>query len=709
MREWRGKKLPFVAIDSEGISYGEKVKIGNEYAQPQRTVFWMAGRNENYHALDGKPFCDAADILEWLLSLPSIFGRAIFVWFGSSYDATQIFLNLPYEKAWELQHGKPFDKPEQAARMGRYVYFGSYAISYIKQKCLRIRKIVGKKLSQGITIYDVFGFFQTSFLKAVQSIPGSLSKEEIGIIEREKASRSIFSFERINEIKEYTKLELKGLANMMESLRNGLEAMNVKLNRWQGAGSIAAALMKRERTKDHFFDVRTKDLTTAQDWAHRAFFGGRIELLKQGLTKETLYSYDIKSAYPYHNSLLPSMAGGKYIMVENPAREDVECANVLSMFELEFICQLDGETIQLNQIDGFNGPEFYPFPYRDNHGRITFPPHVRGIYMAEEARAAFHWLDTFKWRFTERTLGAGRLRCFYNIKRGLIFRPHPKAENAMGWIRTLFDKRIEIQKQIKETGEYDLTEKVIKLGINSLYGKTAQSVGNQGKAPATANPWYAAAITSGTRAQILRAALGTCEGPESIVAFQTDGIISTKPLGVNEGQRLGEWEFEQIEGRKIFVQPGIYYLPKKPKHRGIKKDLLGTDDFEQWLLDHVVMGWRTGQNVIEYPYRYYVTLGASIASPERFTVAGHWVDSTRLIQLDNLGFKRGVSIFRDELRKRAHKLIDTFPKPAYFHDRKPDDWELPLSEPHRPKWLDDEFAEATELARLNEEIALTEG
>jgi hypothetical protein len=72
----------------------------------------------------------------------------------------------------------------------------------------------------------------------------------------------------------------------------------------------------------------------ALKWANHAFFGGRIELLKQGVTTEALFSYDISSAYPGIIARLPSMKGGRWRVVKNPTREEIEQASMLSMFKI---------------------------------------------------------------------------------------------------------------------------------------------------------------------------------------------------------------------------------------------------------------------------------------------------------------------------------------------------------------------------------------
>jgi len=60
----------------------------------------------NKTPLSGKAIC------EWLLTLPAQFPHAIFVMFSAGYDWTQIFRDMPYEKAWELWNGLRWSERE---------------------------------------------------------------------------------------------------------------------------------------------------------------------------------------------------------------------------------------------------------------------------------------------------------------------------------------------------------------------------------------------------------------------------------------------------------------------------------------------------------------------------------------------------------------------------------------------------------------------
>ena len=69
-------------------------------ADDGRPPAWLMAAETS--GLDKRPL-DAIQILDWLLSLPDQFGRAVFIMFSFGYDITQILKHLPYEKAWEIE------------------------------------------------------------------------------------------------------------------------------------------------------------------------------------------------------------------------------------------------------------------------------------------------------------------------------------------------------------------------------------------------------------------------------------------------------------------------------------------------------------------------------------------------------------------------------------------------------------------------------
>jgi DNA polymerase type B, organellar and viral len=288
-------------------------------------------------------------------------------------------------------------------------------------------------------------------------------------------------------------------------------------------------------------------------WVTRTYFGGRIELCKQGVHQKETYLYDVASAYPSIAVQLPSMAGGKWVWKKNPTRDEIESSNLLSMFRVKTY--------------GFNTRlPFYPLPFRTETESIMFPPEVcGGRYMRDDVIAAFKYMD----RFSE----LGEL-CEYGrfatgprleVSEALFFIPGDENSRPLTFVKELFDWRASLPKD-------DMRGQVIKLGINSVYGKFAQRVGQRGEPPAYGSLWFAAAITAGTRRKLMEAAL--CD-PHAIIAFATDAVFSTRalPLNIPERKVLGEWEFE-AGGIASIAQSGFYIIRKREEMQGDKPKLL---------------------------------------------------------------------------------------------------------------------------------------
>jgi hypothetical protein len=119
----------------------------------------------------------------------------------------------------------------------------------------------------------------------------------------------------------------------------------------------------------------------------------------------------------------------------------------------------------------------------------------------------------------------------------------------------------------------------LKLGMNSTYGKMAQSVGS-----APFQNWiYAGLITAGTRAQCLR--LMGLTGEQNMLAIATDGAIIRKDIskaklakltpktGAEKAEKpLGAWDADE-SGPIFLLRPGVY-TGFKVRARGINRKIL---------------------------------------------------------------------------------------------------------------------------------------
>ena len=177
---------------------------------------------------------------------------------------------------------------------------------------------------------------------------GRATKEEADFIAVMKDRRDQFADEDIEQIKTYTTLELRLLARMMSDLRTGFEQIGLRLRHWHGAGAAASALIESRKLKMHYGpDIAAANISPQQTAAHHAYYGGRIELLKQGYVENrALHVYDIASAYPAAMVEFPSLAGGRWMNEArtlrfrtgslSELRAAVEAASIVSMFKIQF-------------------------------------------------------------------------------------------------------------------------------------------------------------------------------------------------------------------------------------------------------------------------------------------------------------------------------------------------------------------------------------
>jgi hypothetical protein len=260
--------------------------------------------------------------------------------------------------------------------------------------------------------------------------------------------------------------------------------------------------------------------------------------------------------------------------------------------------------------------------------------------------------------------------------------------------------------------EYDITEKVLKLILNSVYGKLAQFVGSSNKVPTCANPYYAAAITAYCRRRLIELAM---VDPSAIIFFATDGIIAKRPLhhlpisikGVKNcpikrsGQRvedesagdvisLGDWEYARRDGG-IFVKAGVYthyMVERDDKGEVIFNDmgmpkinakytgrLRGADitkyadgnDGQPWLVSGALKAWLESFNVDDkesYPaivsgYQKVITAG-SVLTPRYSPMLrrGQLVENNRYAIEDRYNRAGRWSPRADDAENEKRKLMN---------------------------------------------------
>jgi hypothetical protein len=521
-RAWDAKE--FIAWDGEGTTHEEPVKyfipqLGKSYwmlngelseseppPQPQPYVLLANSKGGSIQRQEG---LRTRECFELILDTKKEYPNSIFVGFGFNYDINQILKDLP------------LDRRERLYKKGTCTWAG-YWMEWRPRKTFIV---MHRKTKRSAIIYDVFGFFQTSFLKTCKKFLGN-DHPDLQQIERGKDARSLFKWEELDEfIAPYNNLELSMLVEIMNRLREDFHSVGIHPSRWHGPGAIANEVLRK-------YCVPTSRAVPEEvlDASQYAYAGGRFELFWLGRYAGRVYQYDIHSAYPAAATQLPDISDGRWEHVREfePGTFGVWSVDYRSP---------GGPTA-----NGYDRPQ--PLFCRSETGNISYPYEVQGWYWTPEASLV---PDA--------------------VQEGWVFRPATDAR-PFAFIKDLYDQR----RVFIAMG--NPAERAIKLILNSIYGKLAQTVGSKnGKPPRWHQMEYAGYITSYTRAMLYKAIISN---PAAIIACETDAVFSTEPLDLPVSDDLGDWELTNYD-EITYLQSGFYYAIKPTdeticKYRGMDSD-----------------------------------------------------------------------------------------------------------------------------------------
>jgi hypothetical protein len=454
------------------------------------------------------------ECLDFILSLPR---NAILCGYFFGYDSTQILRDLPLERIKRIMI------PPQSTGEGKspYTFWGPYAIDYRPRQYLRVAYVDRNTLkvipNTSRTINEVGGFFQQSFVQAITNWKIG-SPDQLAMIARMKDKRAEF-VTITPEVMRYCAAECKLLAELMTALREVCIQNDIVPKEWRGAGWISARLHEKYKTPKRGNLMRTASLDHA---AINAYYGGRFEITACGLIPGPVYVYDINSAYPSAMLKLPCPFHTSWRPYRNT---DLKSLAPIAVVKTSF--------------NHSAGAPLCNLPIR-RKGHLFWPRQGSGTYWSPELAAAARAGSTLKFH-------------------GGYFAVTNCTCASHSWVAELYEKR---RKLGKATIGYP-----IKLGLNGLYGKYAQRMG--------AAPWRdyttAGLITAIARAKLIDAYV---PDPGAVIYLATDALFSRRPLALDIGPGIGQWE-EQLRPTGLFmVQPGVYWSPGTefaPKTRGIPR------------------------------------------------------------------------------------------------------------------------------------------
>lgn len=418
----------------------------------------------------------------------------------------------------------------------RPIRWRGFAIDWLQGKLVIAR---GK---QRVVIWDIVKFFQQAFVATLED--WEVDPEGIAAM---KAKRGKFTVRDMPAMLDYCQTECRQLAELAKRLLAAHTNAGLTLRSYYGPGSTASVLLGQMKVKDYMADAPARMTGPIAC----AFFGGRFEHSTAGPIAP-VYGYDISSAYPYQAFLLPCLAHGRW----HHATRKIE---------------LTGCTTALIHYAywGKSTDVWAPFPHRSTKGAICYPYRNQG------------WVWLPEW---EASAGMGRREFIEAWVYDTDCECKPFAQLA-----ECYRERVSLGKSGKG--------RVLKFGPNSVYGKLAQSKGFK---PPYQNWIWAGLITSGTRAQLLRA-MRTTE-LSNIVAVATDGIYSRTPLSLaapkdtgtfDLPKPLGGWEETAHSDGMLFIKPGIYLSlgddEVTVKARGIGRRELARDR------KRIIAAWEAGE------------------------------------------------------------------------------------------------------------------
>lgn len=602
-RNAKNKVSPFVAWDGEGVT----TKDGQH-----RYVLMCNSKGETLTNPDG---LRTRETLLWILQSVGRDPNAINVAFGASYDANMILGTLSRKHC------------EQIARTGS-THWQTFRIEYRPRKELLVtryargrRHVKGNKVGISFQLWDVFGFFQCSFVEALKA--WNIGIEDVTNIVEMKGKRSTFTLAEIPRMRDYCWQECKALVFMMDELRERCARIDLVPTRWDGAGALGTRLLGKYGVRAFMAPT----LPLMQYAVQGAYYGGRIELIQWGNYEGKVFSHDIKSAYPWAATKLPCLAHGTW----------KKTTNVVDGFALYRV------TFRSNPNRPRESP-FYPLPIRTRNKSVHFVGHSTGWHWAPEIiQAQKHCRDTWE----------------IEIHEGWIWEQECN-HKPFAFLEELFAFRKELQ------AAQTFAEKVIKLAINSVYGKLAQrvgySVGDSGKIPAYHQLEWAGYITALTRARMYELAM---KSPEAVISFETDGLYATKQLAKSGDGTLGSWEVEEHTSI-TYIQSGFYFLQSqgkwKDKHRGFDPCKCSNIPCDCGAIsrDGVLEAWRNGLTKLSGNTTRFQGMILCSRSESQFQEWKTWPKKPRELKLIPMG-KRTVALMKYRPpRKRKTRALTSY-------------------------------------------------
>lgn len=456
-------------------------------------------------------------LLDFIIDVGQKHPTAFHVGFAFNYDANMILqslsetsLRILHEKGGVTLNRKGVGKYHIQFRPSKWFSVTRYGAKY------NVKHNSTDKTT--VKIYDLFGFFTKSFVRAYEELVGPVPI----VVSEGKKRRKDFDSVSLDFVDRYWREEITLLRELAEELRKRVYGAGYRITSWHGPGALASYALREHKIHDHMAVCPDE----VREAARYAYAGGRFEMFRLGRTSGPIYSVDINSAYPFAITRLPSLVGGRWQRTEGPIRHIAR----FGVYRIRLHPQRGDSFLERNP-----GPLFH----RDKMGNISFPWIVAGWYWSPEVMNLLK-LDSSR----------------YEILEGWEYVDGPK-ERPFAWLQETYDKR----REWKDAGI--AAQLALKLLMNSIYGKLAQRIGwdeKKRRAPAFHQLEWAGWVTSHCRAMLWD--LMSRIPREAILAVETDGLYTTvdpSTLGITNSKELGGWSVDRYD-EILYVQSGMAWL-----------------------------------------------------------------------------------------------------------------------------------------------------
>lgn len=522
---------------------------------------------------DGKIFTitkSGPDGDDYLWNIDEIDRRKLlpFITTISMQTSINVFYNMSFDAEAILRNILSDEQLERTALLNECVFVENYKVLYIPGKFFSISQ--GHSTDEGFKrecswdFYDAAQFFYGSLEAASQEWLdlGKLNET----IDVKQFDRKKYREDKKNKIIKYCRRDSDLVRRLFNEFSRTAESLDLPAGFPVSTGSLAEGFFRRElNNKIKYPNIKIADM------AWNSYHGGRFEVLKRGWIGKT-ETYDINSAYPYQASQLA-----------DPYRLNWYKSSDLADFRTGAygFVKIRVTTSEI---------PIQPFGIKsDELDKLIFPRLIKEVITVPQQTLVYA-VDNDMLDYLE-------------IIDGYTTEPAENAKTPLADIGQLYRKRKEYESQgRKKLGQ------VIKIVLNSIYGKTAQitksvkevkgdyrvaeneeifpqaflpnrctgkfsTLIKEYEAGRWFNPIIASYITGMTRLQLLKFIYDHNLAYDTIMLATDSVMLDKSNRQVDTNEKLGGWSKES-EGSTYIIGAGVYEIfPDGRNKKSILKKL----------------------------------------------------------------------------------------------------------------------------------------